>query len=60
MIHECNALALETQEGRVRKDLEDDRKGAEYESSRYEDVGLMHEVVGRTMDIIRFWEVCGM
>jgi hypothetical protein len=50
-------LALETMEVYIRKDLEDDRKDAEYELSRYEDAGLMHE---RTMDIVRFWEVCGI
>jgi len=45
---------------RIRKDLEDDRKDAKYELSRYEDAGLMHEAVERTMDIVRFWEVCGL
>ena len=43
---------------RIRKDLEDDRKDAKYELSRYEDAGLMHEAVERTMD--RFWEVRGI
>jgi len=60
MTHESEALALETMEERIRKDLEDDRKDAEYELSRYEDAGLMHEAVERTMDIVRFWEVCAI
>jgi hypothetical protein len=60
MTHESEGLALETMEERIRKDLEDDRKDAEYELSRYEDAGLMHEAVERTMDIARFWEVCGI
>jgi len=60
MTHESKVLALETMEERIRKDLEDDRKDAEYELSYYEDAGLMHEAVECTMDIIRFWEVCGI
>jgi hypothetical protein len=51
MAHESEALALEAMEERIRKDLEDDRKDAEYELSRYEDADLMHE---RTMNIVRF------
>jgi len=47
-------------EERIRKDLEDDRKDAEYELSRYEEAGLMDEAVERTMDIVRFWEVCAI
>ena len=58
MTHESEALALETMEERIHKDLEDDRKDAKYELSRYEDAGLMDEAVERTMDIVRFWEVC--
>jgi len=62
MTHESEALALETMEERIRKDLEDDRKDTEYELSlnHYEDAGLMHGAVERTMDIVRFWEVCGI
>jgi len=33
MTHESEALALETMEERIRKDLEDDRKDTEYELS---------------------------
>ncbi|KAJ8596111.1 hypothetical protein M405DRAFT_806036, partial [Rhizopogon salebrosus TDB-379] len=43
------ALALETMEECIRKDLEDDRKDAECELSRYEDARLMHEAAERTM-----------
>ncbi|KAJ8580355.1 hypothetical protein M405DRAFT_834446, partial [Rhizopogon salebrosus TDB-379] len=50
------ALALETMEERIRKDLEDDRKDAECELSRYENARLMHEAAERTMHIVRFWE----
>jgi hypothetical protein len=43
------ALALETMEECIRKDLEDDRKDAECELSRYEDARLMHGAAERTM-----------
>jgi hypothetical protein len=61
MTHESEALALETMEERIHKGLEDDRKDAECELSRYEDAGLMHEAAERTsICIVRFWEVCGI
>jgi hypothetical protein len=45
-------------EERTRKDLELDRKDAELELHRYEDAGLLLDIAERTMDILRFWEVC--
>jgi hypothetical protein len=54
MTHESEALALETMEERIRKGLEDDRKDAECELSRY-------EAAERTsICIVRFWVVCGI
>ncbi|KAJ8597677.1 hypothetical protein M405DRAFT_855412 [Rhizopogon salebrosus TDB-379] len=59
MTHESEALALETIEERIRKDLEDDRKDAECELCHYGDAaGLMHETAERTMHIVHFWELC--
>ena len=51
-----HSLVSETAEERARKDLEHDRKDAERELYRYEDIGLL-ETTERTTDIVRFWEV---
>jgi hypothetical protein len=51
-----HSLVSETAEERTRKDLEHDRKDAERELYRYEDIGLL-EATERTTDIVRFWEV---
>lgn len=50
--------APETVQELIRKELEQDRKDAECEFSRYEDAGLLPDMAERTTDIVRFWEVC--
>jgi len=52
-----HSLASDTAEERTCKDPEHDRKDAEHELYCYEDTGLL-EAAERTMDIVRFWEVC--
>lgn len=47
-----------TLEEQVQQDLEEDRKDAEREMQRYEEVALLNATTECTTDIVRFWEVC--